>query len=125
MNELNNNKLFPQRLKMAREEKEWTQEYLAKMVKVTSQAISGYERGCREPDFEILSRLAQSLNVSKAYLLGETTKKHPYKTDDTKYSQEIIAAHKTKDLLTDLPPKARESVEEFIVYLRKKYNLDD
>lgn len=59
-----------ERLREARENKGWNQVYVAKVLDITSQTISGYERGIRDPDTSTLKRLAQLYEVSIDYLLG-------------------------------------------------------
>ncbi len=58
------------RLRSAREEKGWKQTYVAKMLGITSQSLSNYERGDRDPDTSLLARLADLYDVTTDYLLG-------------------------------------------------------
>lgn len=46
-----------------------TQEQLAEKIGVTQVALCRYERGTREPDADILDRLAEALNVTTDFLL--------------------------------------------------------
>ena len=65
------------RLKEIRKEKNISQEELAQTFKITQQAISAYENGSRDPDSEMLVKLADYFNVSTDYLLGRTDIKKP------------------------------------------------
>lgn len=47
-----------------------TMKQLASVVGVTEAAISHYETGRREPDPDMLGRIANALNVTVDYLLG-------------------------------------------------------
>lgn len=67
--------IFAKRLKEEREAKRWSQKYLAERLGLTNGAISGYERNYREPDILTLSRIAELLNVSAAYLIGESNQR--------------------------------------------------
>ncbi len=67
--------IFAQRLKAEREARGWTQQALADSLGLTNGTISGYERDYREPDLPTLARIAGLLEVSAAYLLGETDRK--------------------------------------------------
>ncbi len=58
------------RLRSAREEKGWKQTYVAKMLGITSQSLSNYERGDRDPDTSLLAKLADLYDVTADYLLG-------------------------------------------------------
>lgn len=61
---------FPERLKTLREESGFTQQHLAEVLNLTSGAVSHYENGTNEPTIETLIRIADILNVSVDYLVG-------------------------------------------------------
>ena len=61
---------FKERLKDARLKKNLSQGKLAKMIGVHVTNISRYERGEHKPTTEILSRIADSLDVTTDYLMG-------------------------------------------------------
>lgn len=58
------------RIREARKANGLNQEQLAKKIHVTSQTISNYETGTREPKGETWSKLAKILNVEVDYLKG-------------------------------------------------------
>lgn len=60
------------RIKSLRKKKGLTQTELGKLISLTHASISGYERGERFPDLEILCNLADVLETSTDYLLGRT-----------------------------------------------------
>jgi len=60
---------FGKRLREARERKGLTQLELAKLANLGESTISFYELGRREPNYDILIRLAEILEVSPNYLL--------------------------------------------------------
>lgn len=60
------------RLKEVRVSRGLTQAELAERVGVTQHAIAQYEAGRRQPQGEILVRIALVLGVSSAYLMGLT-----------------------------------------------------
>lgn len=66
---------FSNRLRELRREKQLTQEDLAKALKISKSAISMYENGNREPDFETLEAIADYFNVDMNYLLGKQSAK--------------------------------------------------
>lgn len=68
-------KIFPERLKNLRKEKELTQTQLAKMIGISRGALSLYETGKREPDYCTLQKFADFFNVSTDYLLGRNMHK--------------------------------------------------
>ena len=60
---------FPERLKAIRDSRGITQRHLSEVLNIT---ISHYENGTREPSIEILIQMAEVLNVSVDYLVGNT-----------------------------------------------------
>lgn len=69
-----NAEIFRSRLKTIRENKEWTQEKLAKKIGLPPSQISHMEKGRRVPSFYNLIKLAQGLNVSLDCLIGHAPK---------------------------------------------------
>lgn len=67
---------FSEIFKSLREEKDLKQTELAKDLKMTSQALSQYERGLRTPDVETLNKIAEYFDVSTDYLIGRTNIKN-------------------------------------------------
>ena len=61
---------FHERLKTLREESGFTQQHLAEVLNLTSGAVSHYENGTNEPTIDTLIRMADVLNVSVDYLVG-------------------------------------------------------
>ncbi len=105
-----------ERLKNAREAKEWTQAELGKKLGVSDATINRYEKEQRRPDPEMLRRLADILDVSIDYLTGRVDSA---RENALKY--ETLAAHRTDDPITDLPPEAQKSLEEFKEFILRKY----
>ncbi|MDG2979645.1 helix-turn-helix transcriptional regulator [Latilactobacillus curvatus] len=70
--------MFSVRLKELRKEMNKTQEQVAQSVGITRPAYTAYESGKRQPDFEMLKKLAEYFNVSADYLLGTSPNKHYY-----------------------------------------------
>ena len=64
------------RLKQLRTENDFNQYDVAKLLDVTRQAYSRYEREERELGYDMLCKLADYFNVSVDYLIGHETKKN-------------------------------------------------
>lgn len=62
---------FGERLKRVRKGR-YNQEELASLIGVHTNTISRWENGSRSPDAGTLQKLAQALDTTTAYLLGET-----------------------------------------------------
>lgn len=61
---------FGARLREIRESKQLTQIDAAKLFSVSNSAYSLYERGKREPSFDVLRNICGAFDVSVDYLLG-------------------------------------------------------
>lgn len=57
------------KLKQIRKSKGITQQKLAKELYITQQALCNYEQGKREPDIQMLIKLADYFGVSVDYLV--------------------------------------------------------
>lgn len=68
--------MFGDRLRSLREAKGLTQQKVADDLNIKRENLSNYERSKREPDYEMLKKLADYYGVSRSYILGETDQKH-------------------------------------------------
>lgn len=66
---------FSTMLRKLREEKHLSQKDIAAYLGITRQAVTAYELAKREPDHDILKKLADFYNVSVDYLLGRALSK--------------------------------------------------
>lgn len=66
------------RIRNLREDSDFTQEKLAKMLGITQRTYSRYENAVSNIPLEILCQLADIYNVSTDYLLERTDIKKPY-----------------------------------------------
>jgi transcriptional regulator with XRE-family HTH domain len=64
--------LFRFRLKELREENNISRSDLAEILGVSTQTIANYENGHREPNFDILLKIADYFNVTVDYLIGRS-----------------------------------------------------
>lgn len=67
------------RLKALREDKDYTQSYIAKIIHVRQNTYSQYENGQREIPIRALMELARFYNTSIDYILEETNNPNRYK----------------------------------------------
>ncbi len=66
------------RLKQLRMERNIRQKEIADYLGITVSAYGNYELGQRQPNFEILCKMADFFNVSVDYLLGRENKNNSY-----------------------------------------------
>jgi len=64
---------FGYRLKIVREEKGLKREDVAKQIGTSAAIIGRYERNERTPSVDIAKNIAEALEVSLDYLVGDTT----------------------------------------------------
>jgi len=64
--------MFDKRLKEVRKKKGFTQVTLAEELEVSKGTVAMWETGKRKPDFEMLCRLSELLDVKTDYLLGQS-----------------------------------------------------
>lgn len=84
--------LFGDRLKKLRENKGWSKTYVAKTVGLSSmQTYANYEYGRREPDFEMVNKLANLFDVSADYLLGHDQQSQSTKDVDLKKDPVVLS----------------------------------
>lgn len=69
--------VFRERLQSLRRKEGWSQQDVADRLGIPRSSYAGYENGSREPDFEMLVRLAELFGVSSDYLLGVTDDPRP------------------------------------------------
>lgn len=71
-------KMIYQRIKNLREDHDFTQQYLANMLRISRSAYSAYENGANAVPIEVLIKLSHFYNTSVDFLLGQTDVKTPY-----------------------------------------------
>ena len=69
--------IYP-RIRDLREDHDWTQTSVAKMLNVTQTCYARYELGQREIPIDFLIRLSHIYNTSIDYLLGQTNNPKRY-----------------------------------------------
>ena len=99
---------FDKILKLLRNEKNMSQQELADALGISKSSINMYERGERQPNFEVLEAIADFFNVDIDYLLGRTTKI---------INPNTIAAHFDGDEYT---PEELDEIKAFAEFVKSK-----
>lgn len=120
---------FGERLKKLREEKNLSQTELSERFGLTQNAISGYERGVREPSMEKMTQIADFFEVSIDYLYGRTPDRKKTYSPMTRELLDVL--HLTDDEIIeqkpatiDGKPVSREEYKLFIAQVRAKRQLE-
>lgn len=106
---------FKDRLTLLRTQKGWTKKDTAKMIGISTGAYANYEYGNREPNQEIIKKIAKTFNVSVDYLInGEKELSNAFTStvfnedlqkqiiDLQKSFSSIISTNQKNDSLNDL-----------------------
>lgn len=64
-----------ERIRNLREDKDWSQEYVANLLCISQRSYSHYEKGERGLPTDILIKLADIHNTSTDYILNRTNKR--------------------------------------------------
>lgn len=95
---------FGGRLKKLRTDKKLSQRELAERFNISQSAIAYYESGKKEPNHEMLQKLADFFEVSLDYLLG--------RTDNTEPTQ--LETNQILEKISVLPPDVRKELTDAI-----------
>ena len=69
---------FNDRLRALRQDKDLTQDALAKSLHIDRKTLSNYETAYRTPNIYLVGRMADYFKTSTDYLLGRTNISTPY-----------------------------------------------
>ena len=104
---------FDKILRLLRNEKGMSQQELADALGISKSSINMYERGERQPNFEVLEAIADFFNVDIDYLLGRSNK-------TTKIiNPQTIAAHFDGNEYTEEELSKIKEFAEFVKSSRK------
>ncbi|WP_432662330.1 helix-turn-helix transcriptional regulator [Wukongibacter baidiensis] len=125
---------FSTRLKEIREKNAMTQDDLAKILKITRQAVGNYEQGSRFPnDIELLTKIADIFDVSLDYLLGRINAdikadcvdsidkiviEHISEKKENYYTNRTMALRKLLMSVDDLPNETIDKIIQVIEILK-------
>ena len=99
-------KLFAKRLRDLRDEKNVSQEEVAKEVGITKSTLSKYELGKNEPGMMVAKRLADYFHVSFDWLVGHSDEK-----------QLVMAKKELANLFSKLLEKDKLEAVRYMEYL--------
>ena len=102
-----NENIFAQRLRTARETRGLEQQQLAERAGLPASSISRFEAGARKPSFDNLRSLAASLDVTTDFLLGRVDS-----------MDRVESAQRLHRHLGDLSDRDLNTVEGFIQMLK-------
>lgn len=110
---------FSERLKNLRKEVGLTQVDVAGKLGISQQAYASWERGVKKPTQENLVKIAQILNVSVDYLVGNLKDK----TDDIDLSEVEILFRTTSDGMSNEEKEVFK--QELLQFMKERKKLFD
>lgn len=105
---------FSERLKKLRKQAQLTQVDVAEKLEISQPAYASWERGVKKPTQENLVKIAQILNVSVDYLVGNSVK-----TEDELDNIELLFRMNSKGMTDEEKEIFRKELIEFMEERRK------
>lgn len=109
---------FGDRIKELRNEKKWTQEFVAEKLNISVGALSRYETGMYEPkSLDLIKDFSELFGVSTDYLLGKSDTRNPEQQIKDEF---LFAYHKETEGLSE------EEIKEALEFYKKiKYGKEN
>lgn len=111
-------------IKSLREERNYTQVEIYRLLNITPSTLSKYETGRCQPPLDFLMAYADIMNVSIDYILGKTKIKFDYSVFNKTYAKSVKTSTLINDLLT-LNPKHRVFLIEFVDLLKCQSDVEN
>lgn len=102
---------FAGRMKQLRQEHNMSQEELAARLGISRSAVGMYEQGKREPDFEVLDKIADLFGVDLSYMLGSSDVRGSYPRHGTQAAPDPEEA-----AVLEAYRKAPEDIRRLVLY---------
>lgn len=115
-------KILGKRLKEARQKAGYKQIVASKKLGISNGTLSGYERDYRDPDTEILHKMASLYDVSVDWLVGNADSPRQDKNDKRNaIIEKIVKEFPNADLMfDDLANFTAEQLEEVYEFIKFK-----
>ena len=110
---------FAERLKTLRKQVQLTQAQIAEKLDISQQAYASWERGAKRPTQENLVKIAQVLNVSVDYLVGNSEEK-----SDELDNIELLFRMNSKGLTEEEKEIFKKELIEFMEERKKAFEED-
>jgi Predicted transcriptional regulators len=120
--------VFGERMQDLRKDLKITQDEMALTLNVTKGAVSGWERGIREPNTEMQKKISTILNTTVSYLIGEID--NPNANTEPTYQelyQKLVEANPNNDIhffnVEDLNQHDLELIQTMINTLKSQKKI--
>lgn len=115
--------ILDKRLTQLREEKDWTKTYVAKQLGLNNLGTyANWEYGTREPDSEMITKIADLYDVTTDYLLGQTNEKVRPQIEKSSVGENIVSHFRlnTANMDVDDIEELEEELTDYMEFLIKK-----
>jgi len=116
--------ILANRLKEARKKSGYNQIDAAKKLGISNGTLSGYERNYRDPDTDILKKMADLYEVSVDWLLGHEVKDVDSMSDD-EIDEEIKEIMQEVNVLYKNEPKNKQEKLEILRKIIRTFTEED
>lgn len=99
--------VFGERMRILRQNLGISQQQVADKLNISRNLLSNYERGIRQPDYQMLVRLANFYEVSLDYLLGRS---------DT-YKTQNVCTNRETEVINRVLRLSDESIRDLLRYV--------
>ena len=110
------------RLKELRENKNLSQQDLAKALKVSPSTVSNWEAGKREPDMAMIIAISEYFGVSIDYCLGRKLETRNRRDSESEHALDVEAVNNIIAKIKKIDHKYYPALESIIDGLSKKSN---
>lgn len=104
--------MFRIRLKELREESGLSQYKFANKIGVSQSTVGNWESGTREPNFDMISKLAEFFNVTTDYLLGNSNVRNPEIVSSVDDDLIVLMSRGGDKKVIKLTPEKKEKVKK-------------
>lgn len=111
---------FKERLGDLLREKGMTKYRLSKRTGISQTTLGRWEKGVQRPGMDAVRELAKALDVSAAYLLGETDDREPERVPVTEEDIKFALFEGARDITDEM----YQEVKDFAQFVKKKYGKD-
>ena len=106
---------FGIKVKQLRKAKNMKQDELARLLKISTSAVSMYEQNRREPDNKTIVKIATIFGVTTDYLLDNTTQeKKPVHVDEPLKNNTVIYHRDGETVMKEFSPEQMQLIAKLI-----------
>jgi len=116
----NYTKIFSKRLKQERQQRKWSILEMSNKLDISTSQLSDYEKSLREPDLDLVAKIAKLLDISIDYLLGLSD--NPKGLQPVKYTSENLTMQMIlREDIHSISPEISTIIKAALKLAREQY----